>query len=481
MYMTQTLMKRSTAATQPVGRTKFATLLLFGIVGYMFLDRTFAWLIHVPGVPIFLGEVLLALGVLELVRARQTLRFLVNRSATVKWILVFLVLGILRLAADMGTYGVIAFRDAAIFYYSALAIIVAAYVMTIPETIGRAIKAFTRIIPWYIAWVPIAILLSRTFSATAPLVPGSLTSILSFKSGNYAVWVSLAVAFLWLVQQANTPAEIRRRALLTAAGSVGIFVAGSQNRGGLVVGSAVIGLTVLLSKRPYQTLSRIGGIGIVLFGLLFVMDARIETGKREISVRQIVENVQSIFVDSGNDSLAGTKRWRLELWNGITQDVIYGDFPLGFGMGPNIAERYNAIPVQLDAFQTLRSAHNSHLSILARMGIPGATVWVLIWISLAIVALRVRRRLRHADPEALNLLTWLLLSVAAILGNAVFDPTLEGPQVAIPFYTFVGAALGMIARVDAGYPALKTASGGLPDQPLQATTVRNPTIASPPA
>jgi len=458
--MTPISHNRSTATTLPVGRTRFVTLLLFGIAGYMFLDRTFAWLIRVPGVPIFLGEMLLALGAIEIIRARRAVRFLILRSATAKWILLFVFMGMLRLTADISTYRLDAIRDAAIFYYSILAIIVATYVMVIPETINRGFKAYNRIIPWYFVWAPIAVFLSRVFAGVAPLVPGSLTSTLSFKGGNYAVWTALGVAYLWLVHEADTPMDLRRRSILTALGTGGIFVAGSQNRGGLLVGIAVIGLTILMSKRPSRTLFRIGAIGLALFGTLFALDARVETGGREISVRQIVENVQSVFADGGDDSLAGTKRWRLELWNGITQDVIYGDYPFGFGLGPNIAERYNAVPIQLDAFQTLRNAHNSHLGILARLGIPGATIWGLIWITFTIAVLRIRQRLRHSDPEAAAILTWLLLGVVAILANATFDPTLEGPQVAVPFYVFTGTALGMIARVSAGYPALKTANGG---------------------
>ncbi len=458
--MTKAMTQRSTATTQPVGRTKFAKWLMFAVVGYMFFDRSFAWLIRVPGLPIFLGEIILVLAVVEVARGRQALRFLLARSATAKWILAFLVLGFARLAVDIGTYQLAAVRDSAIFYYAAFALIVATYVMVIPETITKALRSYDRVIPWYFLWAPIAVFLGRSFVAGAPRIPGSLTSIFSFKGGNYAVWLATGVAFLWLVHPATSPADIRRRSILTAVGTGGLFVAGTQNRGGLLVGLAVIGFTILLSKRPSRTLFRIAGITFGLFGLLFAMDARIETAKREISVRQIVTNVQSVFADGGDDTLAGTKRWRLELWNGITQDVIYGDFPFGFGMGPNIAERYNAVPIQQDAFQTLRNAHNSHLGILARMGIPGLTVWLVLWATFAVAVLRVRQRLRRSDPEAAGILTWLLIAVIAILGNAIFDPTLEGPQVAIPLYVFTGTALGMIARVSAGYPALKTTNGG---------------------
>lgn len=458
--MTQTLLKRRTGTSRPVRGTKFSTLLLFGIAGYMFLDRTFAWLIHVPGVPVFLGEILLVLGAVEVARHRQALRFLIARSATMKLILTFLLIGTLRLAVDIGTFGLEAIRDAAIFYYAAMAVIVAIYVMVTPETIDRGFKGYGRIIPWYFVWAPIAVFLGRSLAGAAPRVPGSLTSIFSFKGGNYAVWASLGVAFLWLVQPALTRTAVRRRAVLTALGTGAIFVAGSQNRGGLLVGLTVIGLTILLSNRPSRTFFQISGIGLILFSLLFALDARVETGGREISVRQIVENVQSIFAEDGEGNLAGTKRWRLELWTGITQDVVYGDFPFGFGMGTNIAERYNAIPIQLDAFQTLRSAHNSHLGVLARMGIPGATIWGLIWVTFVIAVLRIRHRLRRSDPRASAVLTWLLIGVVAILANATFDPTLEGPQVAIPFYVMTGAALGMIARHDAGYPPLKTTNNG---------------------
>lgn len=459
--MTLTRPKRKTTSNPPIKGTRFTKTLLFAFVGYMFLDRTFAWLIHVPGVPVFLGEIVLVLGAVELMRGKQAFRFLVARSATAKWILAFLALGFARLAADIGRYQLEAVRDSAIFYYAAFALIVATYVMQNPEVVRNAIKSYDRIVPWYFLWAPVAVFLGRTYSGIVPTIPGSLTSIFSFKGGNYAVWLAIGVAYLWLVGSPTTPAEIRRRSALTALGTGGLFVAGTQNRGGLLVGLAVIGFTVLLSTRPSRTLFRIAGISFVMFGLLFAMDARIETGKREISVRQIVENVQSVFSDGEDSTLDGTKRWRLALWTGITQDVVYGDFPFGFGMGPNIAERYNSVPVQLDAFQTLRSAHNSHLGILARMGIPGLTIWTALWSTFVVAALRIRQRLRRTDPEAAGVLTWFLIAVVAIMGNATFDPTLEGPQVAIPLYVFAGAALGMIARVSAGYPALKQTKPGL--------------------
>ncbi|MCH7669818.1 MAG: hypothetical protein IIC71_11575, partial [Acidobacteria bacterium] len=234
--MTLQKLQRRTVTTQPVGGTRFASLLMFAILGYMFFDRAFAWIIHVPGIPVFLGEVVLVLGVVELVRGRPAFRFLVARTATAKWVAAFLIMGFLRLAADFGTYGIDAIRDSAIFYYSALALIVATYVMVRPEEIQRAMLRYGRAIPWFVVWAPIAVFVGRTFVAQAPLIPGSLTSVVSFKGGNYAVWLSLAVAYLWLVEKPSTAQAARRRSYLTAAAIGGIFVAGTQNRGGFLVG-----------------------------------------------------------------------------------------------------------------------------------------------------------------------------------------------------------------------------------------------------
>ncbi len=106
---------------------------------------------------------------------------------------------------------------------------------------------------------------------------------------------------------------------------------------------------------------------------LVVIDPSIDIGRnREMSVGQVVENVASIFSDDEAEELSGSKEWRLNgggrsLTTQSTAHILGGK-----GFGINLALD--------DGFQsdgTLRSPHSSHLSVLARMGVPGMVAWML--------------------------------------------------------------------------------------------------------
>jgi O-antigen ligase len=97
----------------------------------------------------------------------------------------------------------------------------------------------------------------------------------------------------------------------------------------------------------------------------------------------------------------------------------------------------------------LRNAHNSHITLLARIGLPGFTLWVLLWVvwfrRVSRLARLARRGLRD---QAVNLAVWLLAGVVGLLVVSFDDPTLETPQGAIWLWAMVGLAVAhtVIAR-----------------------------------
>src|SRR5207244_612023 len=71
-------------------------------------------------------------------------------------------------------------------------------------------------------------------------------------------------------------------------------------------------------------------------------------------------------------------------------------------------------------------------------------LWVAFWVSWYFVMLnRLRRRWAPLSPVSVGILKVCVVGVTAILVNAYFDPTLEGPQVAIWLWTLVGLGLGI--------------------------------------
>ena len=96
------------------------------------------------------------------------------------------------------------------------------------------------------------------------------------------------------------------------------------------------------------------------------------------------------------------------------------------------------------AIQT-RSPHNAHMTMLARAGVPGLVLWVLVLVSWfgmlmrAILTARARGHKQWAD-----LFLFIGCYAAAIVINATFDVVLEGPVQGIWFWCLFGFGVGSV-------------------------------------
>ena len=204
------------------------------LCGYVFFDRAFAW-IHVPGTPLFLGELVIVIGVVVLL-GMHTQSGIVRTSwcdegdASLH--------GMGRDPARIGalpTWGEDAIRDAAVWYYGIIAVFVIVLLISDPRRISSWLRLFGRIIPWMLVWFPIAIVLDAAFIDRFPMIPDSNIPIVSHRTGNIAV---MAAAGTWL-SLARRP---RQRSLqpssaagvLTMLATVVILFAAMRNRGGFL-------------------------------------------------------------------------------------------------------------------------------------------------------------------------------------------------------------------------------------------------------
>jgi hypothetical protein len=161
---------------------------------------------------------------------------------------------------------------------------------------------------------------------------------------------------------------------------------------------------------------------------------------RPPTLDQLIENILSVFGSSSDQALEGTKQFRLAWWGTIIDYTVFGDyFWTGKGFGVNLADD--------DGFQTtvdhsLRAPHNSHFTVLARMGVPGFGLWLLIQAAFGIGLLRATRSLRTVGDLKLAAVSgWLLAYWIAMMVDTSFDPYLEGPQGGIWFWTVIGLGL----------------------------------------
>ena len=161
------------------------------------------------------------------------------------------------------------------------------------------------------------------------------------------------------------------------------------------------------------------------------MHLRFPGNDREVSFQQLVQHVESAAGSGGAQDLENTKEWRLAWWATIVGYTIGGDYRwAGKGYGVNLATD--------DGFQaseddSLRSPHNATMTVLARSGVIGLGLWLLLlgtWfvhIVRAIVDAR-RDNERHAEPSGDSV-------------RDIRDVFLEGPPGGIWLWSVIGVGI----------------------------------------
>ncbi len=418
------------------------------LIGYAFLQRAFAY-IGVP--PFYIGEMVLAVGLLAALTG-VPVRLL---NSPVVWsIVAFGAWGAARTFPYVGTYRVDALRDAVLWGYGAFTILVAAALLR-TGALPRAIRGYARWVPWFLVWLPFYFLATRIAGREA------LMSIFAFKPGDVAVHLAGVAGLVLLGIGRSVPRSRRLNAWLAGLWLVGFSIAAVLNRGGLVAVAAA--MLTLLAFRPVRMIRRArrmaprlvvplliviasGSIGSGVFGLT----ARVSDSpddERDLSPTQLIENVESIFgVGYATADLEGTREWRLKWWKTIENYTLRGRyFWTGKGFGVNLAEDDGFELMDVD----LRSPHNGHLNVLARAGVPGIVLWVLVLSTFAGTMILGFLRARRAGLERLaDVHLWVLSYWVAFVVNAAFDVYLEGPQGGIWFWSLMGAgvALGFAGR-----------------------------------
>ncbi len=445
-----------------------ARALAFLLAGYLLFDRTFAWL-HVPGTPIFIGEVVLASGLYVAFRSKEALRF-VRLSPPMQALLVFMGFGtLLTVIAATGDYDIrdVA-RDAAIWYYGLFAVVIGALARAWEPAYDFFLRAYTRIIPVFLVVGVVRLLMANVI--TDLRVPDSEVQITAHKPGNLGVQAALLVAFLLLV----VAPELERRdsvrnVLYTVGGLLLLAMAGTQNRGSLVAGFVALVIIYFAgrSARPFMA-----GILVVLLAaivLAFSFNLRFDLERRTVSVDQLFSNLLSLDFQADEDGTNeddGTVAWRLELWKLVMTDTLSAKrFLSGFGFGPNLASKYDFF-AGADVGPELRNPHNSHLSVVARMGLLGAALWIFLWGTWFRHLWKARKRLLFAgQDQKAGFLAWCMVAAVAALINGIFDPSLEGPQAAVWVWCIFGlgafvAVEGTVVRWGRRTPAWARATEG---------------------
>lgn len=423
----------------------FETTLLIVLGIYLFFDRAGAW-IRIPGTPVFIGELMIALGLIAVASMRVPLGRAIRKSPALKALSLWMGWGALLLVLAIARYGLDAIRDSALWYYGLSALLITFLLLSNAGRLGRWLELYRRVMPYALAWYPLAIVLS-VFGRGGPMLPFTNVPFTSHKVGNIAVHTAIFLAYIWLVDGEARAYSATQRRILTSGGILILLITAVQNRGGMVAGAIGLLIAVMLMKSRRSEFGLVmGGTVVIVFTLALVSNVSIPLfGSRSLSAEQLITNVTSVVDPSaGSSRETNTTAWRLDIWGRVLNDVSQDSPIMGFGPGPDLGEIYD---IGGRGRETLRNPHNSHVGILARMGFVGIVMWAGLWTVWVIQLLLLRQRLlAQGRRSEAAVSAWLVVTAAVILTNAIFDPTLEGPQVAVWLWAFfgIGAALPLL-------------------------------------
>jgi O-antigen ligase len=119
----------------------------------------------------------------------------------------------------------------------------------------------------------------------------------------------------------------------------------------------------------------------------------------------------------------------------------------------------------------LRSPHNGHLTVLARSGVPGAILWLVLQCGFAVALVRCYLRVADTSRDWWGrVMLWILACWVTFVVNMTFEVSIEGPQGGIWFWSLFGfgiAVLEVQRRHDRAHPT----SSAVPRRPWPARQI----------
>jgi len=437
---------------QPLLPHFYLIILSLTLCGYAFLGRGFAYL---GKAPFYVGEFILALGFIALVLKPNTQIF----RSRITWLLLLLMLiGTLGTISQLGTYGIDAMRDAVLWGYGLFALLTVSFMLRL-KTIWDVVFVYQRWIPWLLFWIPIGMVLYHMANDIIPRWPASDIPVLNPKGGDIAVHLSGAFSFLALGlyrfgrSESQSMVEIKEWVLwsMLLVGCVTIFT------GRAAILTVLSTSSLILAIRPSIRWAKPIALVLLLIIVFFAFDLKISLRDgRSISAETMIETVHSIFNFTGVSYYDGPRQWRIDWWSKILDYTVFGEFFwTGKGYGINLANDDGFQVFEFFHDQPLRSPHNSHLTFLARSGVPGFLAWITLQGLFFISLFRsYRKAVKSGRNNWAKLNLWVLAYWFAFMVNATFDVFLEGPQGGIWFWCVFGFGIALVEVQREGYPPL---------------------------
>lgn len=417
-------------------------LTLFTLTGYIVLNYGFTNLAfrfgNIP-MPIivgyFLGFTALALALLS---SQSYIRNLL-REPVVRWLGVLLILSFFHLVVDVPRYGLYALRDSTLIIEGLFLLL------------GLLWARDQRRTESFIKFLAILLVINLIYTFSYPW--SEWIRNWSPKSGIFLtvpVFGSYAQSYLYLAAGALFFIFVAKYwmswphwvlVLLGVFQLLGIAVLQARS---MYIGLLLCFLMLIMlgEGRKVIKTTAVVVLSIVVLGLFtslvsFELQGRIGPVRLDF----LWEHFRSLLLKRGAPAI-GTIYHRFEWYSNVLRRVQRStlNFLVGEGFGQPLIDFTIRGGIQV------RQPHNTHLSVLARLGLVGLAFWAMFHFSIVFRFIRTLHKRHILSPRTSNLVLWLFLYYILVLVTTTVQPLLEFSYGAIPFYFMMGLALGIMWR-----------------------------------
>lgn len=421
-------------------RLKFGLLMVL-LVGYLVLTYGFMQ-IRIPpgGIGIPLGELVLVVYLMT-VDWPRLLRDM-NRTTYLPAFALWWGYGAIAVTGGALAHGPWALRDATHMIESLYLLV------------GFAVASNPRQLDRFFRWLGIAAALYVVMLAGYPqattlrdMVP-ALTGgqgqpvALAFHypfASNFVLWAAAGLLLFF----APHP-RWGRLALIGAGGLVAFALVMVQARITYLQIVALFALFLLLRRDTLSRATLLVPLLVVGLGLFLSAGMQIGGGRltQQVDLDFFVNHILSIVgAGQGGETIRNVNagvplrlRWWADIWSQLTASIHSFLFGLGYGMP--------LVDFGIAGGVQVREPHNSYLSLLARLGIVGMALWLVIHGLLIAAwwkAWRFARAMGWRDWD--NRLIWLACFFVLLWVVALPEDGFEKPFFAIPYYVMWGVVL----------------------------------------
>jgi O-antigen ligase len=409
-------------------------LLLISLTGYIILNYGFENVaIHVGGFPIIVSYGLMYTSLALAVSSCRHLILSALKEPAMVCLLALLLLSFLHLVVDIPSYGLWAVRDSTICLDGLFFLLGLLWTMRRNSTIP--------LMKWLIWVFVLNCVYELSFPWGEKLQEWSPESgiflhvpILGFYHSTYIFSLTGALFCIFL---AGNVIRWPRWILFLLAMAQLFGLAIQQNRSMYVGIVTVLILLVLLGEtgKSWKLLMVLSSMLMVLFLLTAVAGVELSGRIGPVNFAFFKEHIRSI---SGAEGTPGSNVQSRFDWADEAFRHFYAHPLIGDGFGQPLVNYVDA-----DNGALVRQPHNSNVTVLARLGAIGFAIWVIFHFCLVKRFIHAYRRRRYCDEMLFELVLWLFMFYVIFMIVTSVEPGLEFPSGAIPFYFFVGLAVGL--------------------------------------